>query len=122
MYSNIHINSAVRFLPFNSLCFVDAKQTYNPGDTWNFNKTIWSLCHLVHPSRANNGRNCWNDSADRLHCIESVYATLAALKYYLQLPSKKGVLPRYRELWRFGWPVILMQTAESGIAFTISFF
>ena len=54
--------------------------------------------------------------------IESVYATLAALKYYLQLPSKKGALPRYRELWRFGWPVILMQTAESGIAFTISFF
>ena len=54
--------------------------------------------------------------------IESVYATLAALKYYLQLPSKKGVLPRYRELWRFGWPVIIMQTAESGIAFTISFF
>ena len=54
--------------------------------------------------------------------IESVYATLAALKYYLQLPSKKGVLPRYGELWRFGWPVILMQTAESGIAFTISFF
>ena len=54
--------------------------------------------------------------------IESIYATLAALKYYLQLPSKKGVLPRYRELWRFGWPVILMQTAESGIAFTISFF
>ena len=54
--------------------------------------------------------------------IESVYATLAALKYYLQLPIKKGVLPRYRELWRFGWPVILMQTAESGIAFTISFF
>ena len=68
MYSNIHINSAVRFLPFNSLCFVDAKQTYNPGDTWNFNKTIWSLCHLVRPSRANNRRNCWNDSADRLHC------------------------------------------------------
>ena len=54
--------------------------------------------------------------------IESVYATLAALKYYLQLPSKKGVLPTYTELWRFGWPVILMQTAESGIAFTISFF
>ena len=54
--------------------------------------------------------------------VESGYATLAALKYYLQLPSKKGVLPRYRELWRFGWPVILMQTAESGIAFTISFF
>ena len=54
--------------------------------------------------------------------IESIYATLAALKYYLQLPSKKGVLPRYIELWRFGWPVILMQTAESGIAFTISFF
>jgi len=54
--------------------------------------------------------------------VESVYATLAALKYYLQLPSKKGVLPTYTELWRFGWPVILMQTAESGIAFTISFF
>ena len=54
--------------------------------------------------------------------IESVYATLVALKYYMQLPGKKGVLPTYIELWRFGWPVILMQTAESGIAFTISFF
>ncbi|MEC7972382.1 MAG: hypothetical protein VX879_02070 [Pseudomonadota bacterium] len=54
--------------------------------------------------------------------IESIYATLAALKYYLQLPHKRGALPKYIDLWRFGWPVILMQTAESGIAFTISFF
>ena len=54
--------------------------------------------------------------------IESFYAVIAARKYYLNLPTNSETLPKYRELWRFGWPVILMQIAESGVAFTASFF
>ena len=54
--------------------------------------------------------------------IESFYAVIAARKYYLNLPTNSETLPKYKELWRFGWPVILMQIAESGVAFTASFF
>ena len=54
--------------------------------------------------------------------IESFYAVIAAQKYYFNLPSNSEPLPQYKELWRFGWPVILMQIAESGVAFTASFF
>ncbi|MDC1172540.1 hypothetical protein OAU04_06190 [Alphaproteobacteria bacterium] len=54
--------------------------------------------------------------------IESLYAVIAAYKYYLSLPINSEPVPKYKELWRFGWPVILMQTAESGVAFTASFF
>ena len=54
--------------------------------------------------------------------IESIYAVIVARKYYLDLPVSSEPLPTYRELWRFGWPVMLMQTAESGVAFTASFF
>ena len=54
--------------------------------------------------------------------IESFYAVIAARKYYLNLPANSEPPPKYRELWRFGWPVILMQIAESGVAFTASFF
>ena len=54
--------------------------------------------------------------------IESLYAAMAARQYYLNLPASSEPVPKYKELWRFGWPVILMQTAESGVAFTASFF
>jgi O-antigen/teichoic acid export membrane protein len=54
--------------------------------------------------------------------IESLYAVIVARKYYFNLPTSSEPLPTYKELWRFGWPVILMQTAESGVAFTASFF
>lgn len=54
--------------------------------------------------------------------IESIYAVIVARKYYLELPASSEPLPTYKELWRFGWPVMLMQAAESGVAFTASFF
>ena len=54
--------------------------------------------------------------------LESVYAVFVARKYYFDLPESSEPLPTYRELWRFGWPVMVMQTAESGVAFTASFF
>ena len=54
--------------------------------------------------------------------IESVYAAIAARKYYLELPASSEPPPTYREMWRFGWPVMLMQAAESGVAFTVGLF
>ncbi|MFT5174150.1 MAG: O-antigen/teichoic acid export membrane protein [Gammaproteobacteria bacterium] len=54
--------------------------------------------------------------------VESVYAVIAARKHYMQLPVQSEAPPTYRELWRFGWPVMLMQTAESGVAFMATFF
>jgi O-antigen/teichoic acid export membrane protein len=54
--------------------------------------------------------------------IESIYAVIAARKYYKELPDQTEPAPTYKELWRFGWPVMLMQTAESGVAFTANFF
>lgn len=54
--------------------------------------------------------------------VESVYAVIAAAPYYRKLPEQSEPLPTYGQLWRFGWPVMLMQTAESGVAFTANFF
>ena len=54
--------------------------------------------------------------------VESVYAVIAARRHYLQLPVQIEAPPTYRELWRFGWPVMLMQTAENGVAFVVTFF
>ena len=54
--------------------------------------------------------------------VESFYAIIAVRKYYRELPERSEDPPTYRELWRFGWPVMLMQTAESGVAFTANFF
>ncbi len=54
--------------------------------------------------------------------IESVYAVIVARKYYFNLAENSEPLPTYKELWRFGWPVMVMQTAESGVAFTASLF
>ena len=30
--------------------------------------------------------------------------------------------PSYRELWKFSWPIMIMQVAESGVAFTVNLF
>lgn len=54
--------------------------------------------------------------------VESVYAIIAVRKHYRELPGQSEPIPSYGELWRFGWPVMLMQTAESGVAFTANFF
>ena len=54
--------------------------------------------------------------------IESVYAILVARRFYLALPPSSQPLPTYRELWIFSWPIMLMHTAESGVAFTINTF
>ena len=54
--------------------------------------------------------------------VETVYAVLAARGLFLALPARAGEPPTYRRLWRFAWPIMLMQTAESSVAFTVNFF
>ncbi|MEM7251530.1 MAG: hypothetical protein AAF493_08925 [Pseudomonadota bacterium] len=54
--------------------------------------------------------------------IESVYGAIIAIRYVRRLPESESKTPSYRELWLFSWPIMLMQTAESGVAFTANFF
>jgi len=54
--------------------------------------------------------------------VETVYAVLLGLRYYRRLRHRVQPPPGYRELWHFSWPIMLMQTAESGMVFTVNFF
>ena len=54
--------------------------------------------------------------------IETVYALILGSGFYRRLQAHAAPLPSYRELWRFSWPIVLMQTAESGVVFTVNFF
>jgi hypothetical protein len=54
--------------------------------------------------------------------VESVYAVLLGRRYYLLMPRRSGDPPPLSVLWRFSWPVMLMQGAESGVAFSVNFF
>jgi len=54
--------------------------------------------------------------------VETVYAVALGSRFYRRLASRVQDPPGYRELWRFSWPIILMQTAESGMVFTVNFF
>lgn len=54
--------------------------------------------------------------------IETVVAVIIAFPAYRRLVERKSAPPSYRELWRFSWPIMLMQTAESGVALTANFF
>ena len=89
MHPDIYNDSAVRFLPFNSLCFINAKPTHNSSNTWDFDTFVRSLCNIICTQRTGNRCRCWNDSANGRIAIESIYATLVTLKYYLQLPHKE---------------------------------
>ncbi|MCH9670860.1 MAG: hypothetical protein K0U93_05365 [Gammaproteobacteria bacterium] len=54
--------------------------------------------------------------------IESVYGLIVAIPFIRKLESRRERTPSYRELWTFSWPIMLMQAAESGVAFTVNFF
>jgi progressive ankylosis protein len=54
--------------------------------------------------------------------IETVVALLIAWPAYLRLSETAGALPSYRELWRFSWPIMIMQVAESGVLLATNFF
>jgi Na+-driven multidrug efflux pump len=54
--------------------------------------------------------------------IETVFAVAIAWPFYRRLAERTQMPPRYRELWRFSWPIMLMQFAESGVALVVNFF
>ena len=59
-----------------------------------------------------------------LGCIvaETIYAVCVARRFFLALPARAGNPPTYRRLWKFSWPIMLMQVAESGVSFTVNLF
>lgn len=54
--------------------------------------------------------------------VESGMMSAVAWRYYLRLPADAERTPRYRELWRFSWPLFVNHFAESGVIFSINFF
>ena len=54
--------------------------------------------------------------------VETVVAIIIAYPAYKRLAAAGKPVPGYRELWRFSWPIMMMQTAESGVALTANFF
>ncbi|MEM7408554.1 MAG: hypothetical protein AAF458_24935 [Pseudomonadota bacterium] len=54
--------------------------------------------------------------------VETIVAVAVALPAYLRRPVQAELPPPYRELWRFSWPVMVMQIAESGVALAAHFF
>jgi Na+-driven multidrug efflux pump len=54
--------------------------------------------------------------------VESVFSVLMAVHFYRALPDDKGETPSYWEMWRFSWPLMVNQTAESAVFFAINLF
>jgi len=57
-------------------------------------------------------------------CIifETFYAVALGWRFYRDLEQQVQPVPGYLELWRFSWPIFFMQTAESGMTFTVNLF
>ena len=53
--------------------------------------------------------------------IETAFGVVVARPFFRRLPAGSHP-PSYRELWKFSWPIMIMQTAESGVIFTINLF
>ena len=54
--------------------------------------------------------------------VETAFAWGAAARYFRALPAREGDLPRYGELWRFCWPLMLNQSSEMGVVMAINVF
>lgn len=55
-------------------------------------------------------------------CTEAVLAMILAHRFYLALPPEGGASSSYRDIWRFAWPLMLVQASENGVAFATNFF
>ena len=53
--------------------------------------------------------------------IETLFGLVVVRPFFRRLPPGTHP-PSYRELWKFSWPIMIMQTAESGVIFTINLF
>ncbi|MBI4081547.1 MAG: hypothetical protein HY423_02945 [Candidatus Lambdaproteobacteria bacterium] len=60
-----------------------------------------------------------------LTCVnfEALVMTAAGWRFYRALPERREEpAPRYRDLWKFGWPLVVNQYAEHGVVIGISFY
>ena len=53
--------------------------------------------------------------------VETLFGLLLARPFFRRLPPGSRP-PGYRELWKFSWPIMMMQAAESGVVFTVNLF
>ncbi len=53
--------------------------------------------------------------------IETAFGVVVVRPFFRRLPPGSRP-PSYRELWKFSWPIMIMQTAESGVIFTVNLF
>lgn len=62
-------------------------------------------------------------AAALLLCIltETVLAVVVAWRFYIDLPRESDSAS-HGDMWRFAWPLMLVQGSENGVGFTINFF
>ena len=53
--------------------------------------------------------------------VETLFGLAIARPFLRRLPAGRQP-PGYRELWKFSWPIMTMQAAESGVALTVNLF
>ena len=53
--------------------------------------------------------------------VETLFGLFIARRFFRRLPPGSRP-PTYRELWKFSWPIMTMQAAESGVVFTVNLF
>jgi hypothetical protein len=53
---------------------------------------------------------------------ETVFAWCIAWRYFLQLPAMRRATGSFFGYWRFAWPLMINQSAEMGVVFTINLF
>ena len=53
--------------------------------------------------------------------VEALFGLFLMRPFFRRLPTGDQP-PGYRELWKFSWPIMIMQVAESGVAFTVNLF
>lgn len=54
--------------------------------------------------------------------VESLLAVAVAYRFYQALPATQGAAFSYRDVWRFAWPLMIVQGSENGVAFSTNFF
>ncbi|MBM3343925.1 MAG: hypothetical protein FJY56_17710 [Betaproteobacteria bacterium] len=54
--------------------------------------------------------------------VEAIYMLWVSRPFYKALPERGGEPARYRQMWRFSWPLMVTTITENGVMFVINFF
>lgn len=54
--------------------------------------------------------------------VEAAYMLFVGRPYLTGLSQVAKYLPSYREIWRFSWPLMFMQSSENGVVLILTFF